>query len=92
MRPDGGHYKSRIVEYDSIRRRLWILGQRCHHGATGSLVAAIACAGLVVEPAAAPTQLKPRSLVALAASGSALMWHDRRDRSIWFQPGRGTQP
>ena len=36
---------SRIVEYDSIRRRLWILGQRCHHGATGSVVAALACAG-----------------------------------------------
>ena len=92
MRPGGGHYKQ-IVEYDSIRRRLWILGQRCHHGATGSLVAAIACAGLVVEPAAAaPTPLRPRSLVALAATGSALMWHDRKDRSIWFQAGRGSQP
>jgi hypothetical protein len=92
MRPAGGHYKSKIVEYDSIRRRLWILGQRCHHGATGSLVAAIACAGLVVEPAVAPAQLKPRSLVALAATGSALMLHDWKDRSIWFVPGRGTQP
>jgi hypothetical protein len=92
MRPESGHYTRKIVEYDSIRRRLWILGQRCHHGATGSLVAAIACAGLVVEPATAPTPLKPRSLVALAATGSALMLHDWKDRSIWFVPGRGTQP
>lgn len=93
MRTGGAHYKSRIVEYDSIRRRLWILGQRCHHGAGGSLVAAIACAGLVAEPAGTtPTPLKPRSLVALAATGSALMWHDWKDRSIWFQPGRGSQP
>ena len=29
----------RLVEYDAQRRRLWILGQRCHHGATGSLLA-----------------------------------------------------
>jgi hypothetical protein len=93
MRPRGGHYKSRIVEYDSIRRRLWILGQRCHHGATGSLVAAVACAGLVVDPAGtAPIPRKPRSIVALAATGSALMLHDWKDRSIWFAPGRGTQP
>ena len=29
----------RLVTYDAQRRRLWILGQRCHHGATGSLLA-----------------------------------------------------
>ncbi len=29
----------RIVEFDAQRRRLWILGQRCHHGMTGSLLA-----------------------------------------------------
>jgi hypothetical protein len=27
--------------YDSRRRRLWVLGQRCHHGATGALLAAV---------------------------------------------------
>lgn len=26
--------------YDRTSRRLWIRGQRCHHGATGSLLAA----------------------------------------------------
>ena len=26
------------IHYDSVRRRLWIFGQRCHHGATGALL------------------------------------------------------
>ncbi len=52
------------LHYDSHRRRLWILGQRCHHGATGAL---------------------------LAALGAALMLHDWKDRSIWFERGWGTQ-
>ena len=41
--------RDQLVEYDALRRRLWILGQRCHHGATGSLVAALACVGLIVD-------------------------------------------
>ena len=28
------------LHYDRRRRRLWIRGQRCHHGATGVLLAA----------------------------------------------------
>ena len=28
------------VYYDAVQRRLWISGQRCHHGATGALLAA----------------------------------------------------
>lgn len=31
----------KTVTYDSRRRRLWILGQRCHHGATGALLAGL---------------------------------------------------
>jgi hypothetical protein len=54
-----------VVHYDAQRRRLWILGQRCHHGATGSL---------------------------LALLGAALMAHDWKDHSIWFQPGHQSQP
>ena len=34
-----------IVRYDADRRRLWLAGQRCHHGATGALLAAF---GLVL--------------------------------------------
>jgi hypothetical protein len=84
----------RIVEYDSLRRRLWILGQRCHHGAGGSLVAALACAGLMTGPLAREQaqQAKRPSLLALAATGGALMVHDWKDRSIWFQRGYGSQP
>jgi acyl dehydratase len=32
------------IHYDSVRRRLWIFGQRCHHGATGAV---LTCAGAV---------------------------------------------
>jgi hypothetical protein len=81
----GSSATSRIFEYDALRRRLWILGQRCHHGATGSIVAAIGCLALIVEGELS------RSLVALAAGG-ALMAHDWQDRSLWFERGRGTQP
>ena len=79
-------FRRHLIEYDAIRRRVWILGQRCHHGATGSVVAAVACLGMMVDR-------ESRSpLVALAATGSALMVHDWHDRSIWFERGRGTQP
>lgn len=30
-----------LVHYDSSRRRLWLKGQRCHHGAAGALLAAV---------------------------------------------------
>ena len=41
------------LHYDAIERRLWIRGQRCHHGATGALLAsvgamAIAAGGLLM--------------------------------------------
>lgn len=77
---------SRIVEYDSFHRRLWLLGQRCHHGAAGSVVAGLACLGLVTGPANSATML------AAAATGGALMAHDWKDHSLWFERGYGTQP
>ncbi len=79
----------RIVEYNSPQRRLWIFGQRCHHGATGSLLATLACVGMLSDPPS-PTRLAP--LVALAATGGVLMAHDWKDHTIWFERGRGTQP
>ncbi len=83
----------RIVEYDAIRRRLWIAGQRCHHGATGSIVAALAAAGLVADTAhLVRLGVGARPMVALALTGGALMAHDWKDRPIWFERGRGTQP
>jgi hypothetical protein len=84
---------SALVEYDTFRRRLWIRGQRCHHGATGSLVAAIACLGLMVDPPTTAGPLaRPRSMLALAAAGGAMMLHDWKDRSMWFERGAGSQP
>ncbi len=85
--------RKQIVEYDSMRRRLWILGQRCHHGATGSVVATIAFMALLIEPAGireTPTDMKP--LIALAAAGGVLMLHDWKDRQVWFERGPGNQP
>ena len=65
-----------IVHYDRVRHRLWILGQRCHHGATGALVTSVGVS---------------RRSVLLAAAGSALMAHDWHDRSRWFIPGGQNQ-
>jgi hypothetical protein len=93
MQAARGQAVKKMVEYDALRRRLWILGQRCHHGATGSVLAAIACLALVSDPAQITKPIvKPRSALALAvASGAALMAHDWKDRSIWFERGRGSQ-
>lgn len=79
-------YRSKIVHYDCLRRRLWIRGQRCHHGAAGALVATVA---LVAEPL---LQQEARTLPLLAvAAGGALMVHDWKDKSIWFQRGYGPE-
>lgn len=82
----------RLVEYDALRRRLWIFGQRCHHGATGSVVALLACAGAMLESTRVERPAAPVPVVALALTGGALMAHDWKDRQLWFERGRGTQP
>jgi hypothetical protein len=81
---------ARLVEYDALHRRLWIHGQRCHHGGGGTLVALTACAGLIAAYVPQPKPDSPaKPLVALVLAGGALMAHDWKDRSVWFQPGRG---
>ena len=82
----------KLVEYDALRRRLWIRGQRCHHGATGSVVAALACCAAMIEAARVERPAVPAPMVALALTGSALMAHDWKDHAIWFERGHGTQP
>jgi hypothetical protein len=48
-------------------------------------VAALACVGLIVDR-------DPRSpLLALIATGGALMAHDWNDHSVWFARGRGAK-
>ena len=93
MRQDAGYSFKKLVEYDALRHRLWILGQRCHHGATGSIVATAAFLVLVTDPVPiAKPYAGPRSVLALTAAGGALMMaHDWKDRSIWFERGRGSQ-
>jgi len=91
MPTDREQFWAKLVEYDHFRRRLWIRGQRCHHGATGTIVAVLAFLGLVASPEAAAEAARARAIMALAA-GSALMIHDWKDRAIWFERGYGSQP
>ena len=83
----------RLVEYDTLSHRLWIFGQRCHHGATGSVLAATAFIALLSDPDTVGRPIaRPASMLALAFTGGALMMaHDWKDRSIWFERGRGSQ-
>ena len=73
----------RPVYYDAATRRIWLMGQRCHHGATGAVITAAALAGLALRRSTAP--------LALAATGTLLMAHDWKDRSLWFERGAGSQ-
>jgi hypothetical protein len=82
--------RKRWFEYDALQRRLWVGGQRMHHGAGGSLVAVLACLAMVAGHLKGSSGV--RSLVAMAAAGGALMAHDWEDRSMWFELGRGSQP
>jgi hypothetical protein len=82
--------QTRLVEYDALHRRLWIHGQRLHHGATGTVVALTASLGLLAgHGPSIRTQSTPRSLTVLAIAGWALMAHDWKDRSVWFARGPG---
>jgi hypothetical protein len=81
----------KLVEYDALRRRLWILGQRCHHGATGTILAAAACLALMTDPVPVEKQVVGPSSTLVLAAGALLMVHDWKDRSIWFERGRGSQ-
>lgn len=39
MSPARPTSRSRVVAYDPVRRRVWVCGQRVHHGLTGALLA-----------------------------------------------------
>jgi hypothetical protein len=70
-----------LVDYDPALRRVWIGGQRLHHGATGAAFAAAGLAGLVAH------RLSVRNALPAALLGTALMAHDWQDRSRWFERG-----
>jgi hypothetical protein len=96
------HSLSRPIRFDAKRRRLWICGQRCHHGATGVVITATAGAVLARKQLLAPTRATLAGAraasgvviqsAALAAVGSLMMLHDWKDHSIWFELGPGSQP
>jgi len=73
------HLIRKPLHYDAIQRRVWICGQRCHHGATGTLLAAAGAVGLLA--------LKAPALGAMVAAGGVLMAHDWHDRRLWFARG-----
>ena len=37
-------HASQVIRYDAKQRRLWVLGQRVHHGTTGIVLAAVGAA------------------------------------------------
>lgn len=83
---------NRLVEYDALRRRLYIKGQRCHHGSAGAVVAVAAFLALIADPAPATKPVStPRVSALAAAAGAFLMMHDWKDRALWFERGRGSQ-
>ena len=71
---------NRLLGFDPELRRLWIAGQRLHHGATGIALAGAGLIGLIAR----------RRGAAVALTGTALIAHDWKDRSVWFR--RGSQP
>lgn len=81
--PGNKKYALGPIRVDTERRRVWVCGQRFHHGLTGALLAAAGVAGLVAK------RLTRRGGVEWAVLGTALMAHDWHDRSVWFK--RGTQ-
>ncbi len=72
---------NRILGVDPGRRRLWVGGQRLHHGLTGI---ALATAGLA-QLATRRTQAS--RAIAWALAGGVLMAHDWKDRAVWFRGG-----
>jgi hypothetical protein len=77
---------SHFLEIDWSRRRLWVAGQRLHHGLTGVLLAGAGLAGIAAHSGDARRSFR------WALLGTMLMAHDWHDREIWFERGPGTQP
>ena len=79
------HVGRHLVDYDPALRRVWIGGQRLHHGATGAAVVAAGLAGLAIR------RLPLKDGLPVAVLGTVLMAHDWKDRPLWFERGFGSQ-
>jgi hypothetical protein len=67
------------LHYDATAHRLWIRGQRCHHGATGAIMASAGMFALLM--------LRTPGPAGVIAAGGVLMLHDWKDRGRWFARG-----
>ena len=76
-----GDWLHHLVGYDPALRRVWVGGQRLHHGATGAAFTAAGIAGIAAR------RLPIRDCVPIALIGATLMAHDWKDRGAWFRPG-----
>ena len=72
---------NRLIGVDLERYRVWIGGQRLHHGATGIALAVTTIARLLVSGRSAR-----RGLPWVIAAG-AMVAHDWKDRAVWFRRG-----
>jgi hypothetical protein len=72
---------NRILGVDPGRRRLWVGGQRLHHGLTGIAVATAGLAQLATR------RTEASRAIAWALAGAVLMAHDWKDRAVWFRRG-----
>lgn len=70
-----------ILGLDLRLRRVWVGGQRLHHGLTGVAVVGAGVAQLLSRRAG------PNRALAWTLAGGALMAHDWKDRSVWFRRG-----
>jgi hypothetical protein len=72
---------NRILGFDPERRRLWVGGQRLHHGLTGAGLAGAGITDLVLRRSASGR------LLAWLVAGGVLMAHDWKDRGAWLRRG-----
>jgi hypothetical protein len=72
---------NRLVGLDPQLRRVWVGGQRLHHGLTGLAVAAAGLAQLAAR------RTEASRAIAWTLAGGLLMAHDWKDRGVWFQRG-----
>jgi hypothetical protein len=72
---------NRLLGVDPELRRVWIGGQRLHHGLTGIAVASASLANLALR------RSELNRAIAWALAGGVLMAHDWKDRSAWFRRG-----
>jgi hypothetical protein len=72
---------NRIVGLDPELRRLWVGGQRLHHGLTGVALAATGLTTLALR------RSELNRTIAWVLAGGVLIAHDWKDRSAWFRRG-----